>query len=222
MKDMKVNSTLIKKLRLDKLWSQEQLAEACSLSLRTIQRLESSGNASMETVRALAAVFELNTNDLRVTEGQFERYQHTQRADYLLIAFSLMGLMLVTIQIALNATISIFMMLVFMVLILLVIMFYSLTINVSENEVAWYFGPGFWKKSLSIESIDKCRTVRNPIWYGFGIRALGAGWLYNVSGLLAVEISLSSGAKIRLGTDEPNFLKAAIDNAKESALVVKN
>jgi transcriptional regulator with XRE-family HTH domain len=61
---MKINAELVKKLRADKQWSQEQLAIACGLNLRTIQRLENTGNASMESVRALAAVFAVDASEL--------------------------------------------------------------------------------------------------------------------------------------------------------------
>lgn len=61
---MKINSDLIKQLRSDRQWSQEQLGEACGLNLRTIQRLETTGKGSMESVRALAAVFELDAKQL--------------------------------------------------------------------------------------------------------------------------------------------------------------
>ncbi len=57
---MNIDSKLVKKLRLQKHWSQEQLSDACGLSLRTVQRLESTDKASTETVRALAAVFEIS------------------------------------------------------------------------------------------------------------------------------------------------------------------
>jgi transcriptional regulator with XRE-family HTH domain len=61
---MRVDSALIKKLRAAKPWTQDQLAEACGLDLRTIQRIESNGRASSESVRALAAVFEVDPNEL--------------------------------------------------------------------------------------------------------------------------------------------------------------
>lgn len=61
---MKINAELVKKLRADKQWSQEQLATACGLNLRTIQRLENTGNASIESVRALAAVFAVDASSL--------------------------------------------------------------------------------------------------------------------------------------------------------------
>ncbi|MET1254612.1 helix-turn-helix domain-containing protein [Aliikangiella maris] len=55
----------VKKLRLQKCWSQEQLAEFSGLSVRTIQRLEKGQPASMESLKALASVFELNLSDLQ-------------------------------------------------------------------------------------------------------------------------------------------------------------
>jgi len=56
---------IIRKLRLEKGWSQEQLAEASGVSARTIQRIEGGGEASIETIKCLAAVFEIDFNYLR-------------------------------------------------------------------------------------------------------------------------------------------------------------
>ncbi|VEN72674.1 XRE family transcriptional regulator [Candidatus Desulfarcum epimagneticum] len=56
---------IIRKLRLDKGWSQEQLAELCDISARTVQRIEKGQKPSLETLKALAAVFEINISDLK-------------------------------------------------------------------------------------------------------------------------------------------------------------
>lgn len=66
---MKIDSKLIRKLRLANNWSQEQLSEASGLSLRTIQRLENGDNASIESLRALATVFEIDHNELILSEA---------------------------------------------------------------------------------------------------------------------------------------------------------
>lgn len=47
----------VQKLRLKLGWSQQQLAEASGLSVRTIQRIEASYPASTESLKSLAAVF---------------------------------------------------------------------------------------------------------------------------------------------------------------------
>ncbi len=51
---------IVRKLRLQRGWSQDQLAEFSGLSVRTIQRLERGQNPSLETARSLAAVFEVD------------------------------------------------------------------------------------------------------------------------------------------------------------------
>jgi DNA-binding XRE family transcriptional regulator len=46
---------LVQKLRLQRGWSQEQLAELSGLSVRTIQRIERGSTASVESLTALGA-----------------------------------------------------------------------------------------------------------------------------------------------------------------------
>src|ERR1044072_9512609 len=55
---------LIQKLRLKRGWSQQQLAEASGLSTRTIQRVEAGHPASVETLKSVAAVFEVDFSTL--------------------------------------------------------------------------------------------------------------------------------------------------------------
>lgn len=65
---MKIDADLVKKLRINKPWSQEQLSDASGLNLRTIQRLESTGKASIESIQALANAFEIDPHELTVAE----------------------------------------------------------------------------------------------------------------------------------------------------------
>ena len=54
----------IQKLRLKRGWSQQQLADASGLSVRTVQRLENGLPASTESLKSLAAVFEIDFSTL--------------------------------------------------------------------------------------------------------------------------------------------------------------
>jgi len=54
---MIVNAKKLKALRVQRNWTQQQLANQCNLSLRTIQRVEKDGVASNDTVAAYSAVF---------------------------------------------------------------------------------------------------------------------------------------------------------------------
>lgn len=51
-------------MRLARAWSQEQLAEMAGLSTRTVQRIENGEQPSLETLSALAAVFEVKVAEL--------------------------------------------------------------------------------------------------------------------------------------------------------------
>ncbi len=51
---------IVRKLRLRNGWSQDQLAELTDVSVRTIQRIERGHKPSLETAKALAAVFEVD------------------------------------------------------------------------------------------------------------------------------------------------------------------
>ncbi len=51
---------ILKQLRLSRHLSQEQLAEMSGLNVRTIQRIESGHKASVESLKCLAAVFEVD------------------------------------------------------------------------------------------------------------------------------------------------------------------
>jgi uncharacterized membrane protein YhaH (DUF805 family)/DNA-binding XRE family transcriptional regulator len=65
---MFINSNRLRELRAARQWSQEQLAKLSGLNLRTIQRLESGAKISTESLRALAAVFEVPAESLLLGE----------------------------------------------------------------------------------------------------------------------------------------------------------
>ena len=82
----------VKNLREQRNWSQEQLATMAGLSLRTIQRVEAENPASRETLKSLAAVFEVSVDELtervRMIDKQTEAWQNVPRW----VAYSLWGI----------------------------------------------------------------------------------------------------------------------------------
>jgi transcriptional regulator with XRE-family HTH domain len=70
---------IVKKLRDKNDWSQEQLAEYSGLNVRTIQRVESGQKASIETLKCLASVFEVNisklTEEITVIDKEAEKWK---------------------------------------------------------------------------------------------------------------------------------------------------
>ena len=66
--DVNINRTLILALRKQRSWSQDELAVSSGLNLRTVQRIERSGVASLQSRKALAAAFNIDVSDLDFQE----------------------------------------------------------------------------------------------------------------------------------------------------------
>lgn len=88
--------------------------------------------------------------------------------------------------------------------------FSRLTIVIEDDLVTAYFGAGWPRRQIRRHEIIGFRMAHNKWWYGWGIRKVPGGWMYNVWGLDAVELELASGRKFRLGSDEPEELAAAL------------
>ena len=96
----------IKKMRLERHWSQEQLAEMSGLSIRTIQRIENGENAGLESLKCLASVFEINIADSDKKEEmeqirKEEEYVQNVKGFYKILAlaiFSLVGFFIIAIS----------------------------------------------------------------------------------------------------------------------------
>ena len=93
-----VNVRDIKKMRLERHWSQEQLSEMSGLSIRTIQRIENGENAGLESLKSLAAVFEINIADSDKKEEmeqirKEEEYVQNIKGFYKLLAIAILSLL---------------------------------------------------------------------------------------------------------------------------------
>ena len=67
---MKISTEFLLKARRQRSWSQDELAIASGLNLRTIQRIEREGSASLQSRKALAAALELDVQDLEQENGR--------------------------------------------------------------------------------------------------------------------------------------------------------
>ena len=84
--------------------------------------------------------------------------------------------------------------------------FRSMTVEISDTELTWYFGSGFPRKSAPRSEVASAEAIRTTFLNGWGIHYTPRGWLYNVSGYGAVAITLRNGKRFCLGTDEPEEL----------------
>ncbi len=74
---------LVQKLRLQRGWSQQQLAELSGLNVRTIQRIEKGQEPSVESLKSLAAVFNVEFSTLK-EQGMDQVISESQSAEEIL------------------------------------------------------------------------------------------------------------------------------------------
>jgi len=74
---MKIDSERVLQLRTGFSWSQDELATAAGLNLRTVQRIEASGVASLQSAKSLASALEVELGALlRPQETAMAKYEY--------------------------------------------------------------------------------------------------------------------------------------------------
>jgi hypothetical protein len=134
-------------------------------------------------------------------------YRHTQRGTVIVITMLVMSLLFAALGW------FVFRALLIAVPILLVAgwLFHSLTIEVTNRELRWRFGPGWIRHSVPLSEIASTQPVVTNLIEGWGIHYSRFGWLYNVSGRGAVAFTSRNGKQFALGTDEPAELVKAVN-----------
>lgn len=135
------------------------------------------------------------------------QYKHTQFGTAMLVIFGLVFSLLVFASIS-EPQESIWF--AYVIVGVVALLFSSLTISVNNHEIKWFFDPKFWNKSLPLSEIESAKIIETKWYNGFGIRLISTGWLYNVSGLTAVELMLKDKTTVTLGTNDAHELLKAI------------
>ncbi len=89
-------------------------------------------------------------------------------------------------------------------------LFYNLTVYDAGDHIGLKFGIGIISKKIPYREIASVERVRNPWYWGWGIKKIPGGWMWNISGLDAVELTFKNGRKFRIGTNEPEVLAEII------------
>jgi hypothetical protein len=91
------------------------------------------------------------------------------------------------------------------------LLFYGLTTRATNEMIVISFGIGIIKKRIRLDRIKSVEAVKTPWYYGWGIRIIPKGILYNVSGLHGVELKFNDTNRVlRIGTRDSHNLKLEI------------
>lgn len=169
------------------------------------------------------------SNNLEIGEAMTTSYEHTQKGNpWFYWGIPLLGLVLASAAVFIAAKAAAektntnyvdtllqgkIVLIVVPVLIWAGIFLSHLTVWIDSEYVRLRFGAGTWWKKFRLDTIQSAAPVRNDWFMGWGIHYVGNGWLYNIAGMEAVEITFKNGKKARIGTDEPEKLAAAIQAA---------
>jgi hypothetical protein len=145
-----------------------------------------------------------------------ERYRHTQIAwtlIVLVVAVVLAEIAIVTIS-GPQGTVSLALSgAVVAVAAVMLVLFSTLTVVVDERAVRLWFGFGALRREVALADVRAARKVRNSWYAGWGVRVIPQGRLYNVGSRDSVELEMDTGRVVRVGTDQPDALLAAVSAA---------
>ena len=146
-----------------------------------------------------------------------QQYRHTQIGYLLIILYSALVVFIgyLTVLMDFNP----FALAALIVMLIVLRLFSSLTVAVDEQMIKIQFGFGVIRKAFLLRDIESFCEVKNPWYYGWGIRFTPRGWLFNVSGFSAIELQMKNGKRYRIGTDEPDDLASALSEALNDAPV---
>jgi hypothetical protein len=90
--------------------------------------------------------------------------------------------------------------------------FYGITVIVDEKQIIIKLGIGLYKRKIDLSSIQSVESITYPSYYGYGIRLINNGILYNVSGKHAIRLKFKNTRRVILiGTNDWDNLKAVIE-----------
>jgi hypothetical protein len=93
------------------------------------------------------------------------------------------------------------------------LLFYGMKTTVNRDRIQISYGIGLIRKSIKLSRIKGVHIVSNPWYYGWGIRLIPNGWLYNINGSAGVELRFKDTSRaIRIGSADSAHLQRAISS----------
>ena len=98
------------------------------------------------------------------------------------------------------------------VFILVYLLFYGMATKISDDVITIAFGIGLIRKRIALKRISMVEVIKTPWYYGYGIRFIPNGMLYNISGMDGIEIKFNNTVRVvRIGTKDSIKLKQQIE-----------
>ncbi len=107
----------------------------------------------------------------------------------------------------------------------LLLLLYKLRIKVDDKGIRIIYGIGLIRFTINPEKINYVKETKTSLLYGWGIRFIPGGMLYNIQGTKSVELSYfkneTKSKIVRIGSaDCQNLMKAIKERYNASTLTV--
>ncbi|KXK27241.1 MAG: hypothetical protein TR69_WS6001000114 [candidate division WS6 bacterium OLB20] len=110
--------------------------------------------------------------------------------------------------------------------ILLTIFFFAVTVvysnmrtTVTDDHIIVRLGWVF-EQQIPLAEVTGIADHEESLMSDWGIRPLGNGWLFSISGYAAIDIHMRNGSMFVIGTQRPSELLSAIQQAKQVRISV--
>jgi len=144
------------------------------------------------------------------------KYRHTQYGALMFIVFAITGILIGVVAPSILAEGRVLSAILMIGVYLFGLgMFYSLTVEISEDNLTFWFGMGLVRKTIVLSEIQSTKVVKNPWYYFWGIKSIPGGWFYAIAPGTAIKIELRDGRFIQLGTNQPKELNQAIESERQ-------
>lgn len=86
-----------------------------------------------------------------------------------------------------------------------------MTIALKGDKIEWWFSFGIFRQQVPLKDVGRATAGHVTLLSGLGVRTDGRNWLWIVSGTDVVELHLTNGKEIRLGSPDAQRLALLIN-----------
>lgn len=99
-----------------------------------------------------------------------------------------------------------------LIIFLICLLFYGMTTKIKTDSISLAYGIGLVRRRIQLNKIKSIEIVKNPWYYGRGIRLIPKGVLYSIQGSDGIELKFNHTDRlVRIGTKDPMKLKQEIE-----------
>lgn len=152
-----------------------------------------------------------------------ESYRHTQRGRFHYLVWTIGAAQLVSAFLVSDPLLALFLGLSGFLMVGIGFVFGELCIADGGSELRLRYGPvPLVGRNVRYEDIESVARGRSSWIDGFGIHWIpGRGWTWNLWGFDCVELGLSGGKRLRIGSDDADglaaFLRERVDGGRPAA-----